>query len=80
MSETAPGGAGDQTAGAGDFLLVAGHGQLTTHVIEKLEIVIGRDAECDVVIDHPSMSRRHAAHYANKLRRAIVQLPRASIN
>src|SRR4029079_18055961 len=39
---------------------VAGHGTLITHVIEKTELVIGRDPGCDVAIDHPTLSWRHA--------------------
>jgi two-component system, NtrC family, response regulator AtoC len=45
---------------SGDLLLVAGDGQLCTHDLTRREIVIGRDASCDVVIDHRSLSRRHA--------------------
>jgi two-component system, NtrC family, response regulator AtoC len=44
----------------GDFLLVAGHGQLRTQLLDKDELVIGRDPKCDVVIDHAALSRRHA--------------------
>ena len=43
-----------------NFILVAGHGQLFTHQIDKDEIVIGRDGVCDLRIDHPNLSRRHA--------------------
>jgi DNA-binding NtrC family response regulator len=59
VRETAP---GDPPAhpGTGDFLVVAGHGKLTTHVIATAAIVIGRDPDCDLVIDHPTLSRRHA--------------------
>ncbi|MBL9019868.1 MAG: sigma 54-interacting transcriptional regulator, partial [Myxococcales bacterium] len=42
-----------------DTLLVAGKGQLRTFLLDKPEIVIGRDHECDVAIDDPSLSRRH---------------------
>jgi two-component system, NtrC family, response regulator AtoC len=45
---------------SGDLLLVAGHGQLSTHELTGRDMVIGRDASCDVVIDHRSLSRRHA--------------------
>jgi two-component system, NtrC family, response regulator AtoC len=44
----------------GDILLVAGDGQLSTHTVARGELVIGRGADCDVVIDHPVLSRRHA--------------------
>jgi two-component system response regulator AtoC len=44
----------------GDFILVAGHGQLITRVLDKDELVIGRDPKCDIVVDHSALSRRHA--------------------
>ncbi|MBX3157017.1 MAG: sigma 54-interacting transcriptional regulator [Deltaproteobacteria bacterium] len=47
-------------AGEGDLLLVAGPGHLITHPLQKPELVIGRAPECDVVIDHRALSRRHA--------------------
>ena len=43
-----------------NFILVAGHGQLFTHQVDKDELVIGRDELCDLRIDHPNLSRRHA--------------------
>jgi transcriptional regulator with GAF, ATPase, and Fis domain len=46
--------------GDGDLLLVAGSGQLITHRLIKPEIVIGRAPDCDLVIDHQALSRRHA--------------------
>ncbi len=44
----------------GDLLLVAGEGRLVTHALVAAELVIGRAAECDVVVNHPALSRRHA--------------------
>lgn len=44
---------------AGDVLLVAGHGEVRTFMLSKPEIVVGRDAGCDIVIDNDSLSRRH---------------------
>ena len=41
-------------------MLVAGHGQLRTQLLDRDELVIGRDPKCDVVIDHAALSRRHA--------------------
>jgi two-component system NtrC family response regulator len=41
-------------------LLVAGDGHLSTHQLTGREVVIGRGEGCDVVIDHRSLSRRHA--------------------
>ncbi|MDB4883704.1 MAG: Sigma-54 dependent transcriptional regulator [Gemmatimonadetes bacterium] len=41
------------------LLLVAGDGLLTTFPLSRGEIVIGRAPECDVVISHSVLSRRH---------------------
>ena len=43
-----------------ELLLVAGNGQLSTHELTAREMVIGRGEGCDVVVDHRSLSRRHA--------------------
>jgi transcriptional regulator with GAF, ATPase, and Fis domain len=50
---------GSQPA-VGDLLLVAGEGRLVTHALVANELVIGRAPECDVVVDHRALSRRHA--------------------
>ena len=43
------------------LLLVVGAGHLSTHPLEPGKtLVIGRDEACDVTIDHPKVSRRHA--------------------
>src|ERR1051325_11096505 len=47
-------------AGSPMLLLVAGEGAVSTHAIGPGDIVIGRAASCDVRIDHPALSRRHA--------------------
>src|ERR1044071_272910 len=47
-------------AGSPMVLLVAGEGAVSTHAIGPGDIVIGRAASCDVRIDHPALSRRHA--------------------
>ncbi len=60
MGDTAPQDAGGPVIAPGDFVLVAGHGQLLTHVLVSPETVIGREAACDLAIDHPTLSRRHA--------------------
>jgi DNA-binding NtrC family response regulator len=52
-------GDGDD-AGKGGILLVAGEGMLTTFPLVSDEVVIGRGAECDVMLAHASLSRRHA--------------------
>jgi two-component system, NtrC family, response regulator AtoC len=44
----------------GDLVLAVGNGKFLSHEITGDEVVIGRDPECDFVIDHPSLSRRHA--------------------
>jgi two-component system, NtrC family, response regulator AtoC len=41
-------------------LLVIGEGKLFAVELGGRELVIGRDAACDVVLDHRSLSRRHA--------------------
>ena len=48
------------SAGPADFLLIAGRGTLATHALGRAELLIGRDPACDVVIDDPGLSRRHA--------------------
>ena len=51
----------DPSMGSGqpDTLLVAGKGQLRTFVLDKREVVVGRDPDCDIAIDDPALSRRH---------------------
>jgi transcriptional regulator with PAS, ATPase and Fis domain len=44
----------------GGLLLVAGEGMLKTFALGGEQATIGRAAECEVVIDHPTLSRRHA--------------------
>ncbi|MEZ4399623.1 MAG: sigma 54-interacting transcriptional regulator [Kofleriaceae bacterium] len=59
MHDTAP----DEPLAAlapGDLILVAGHGDLFTHVIAGNVITIGRDPSCALRINHPAMSRCHA--------------------
>lgn len=60
MGNTTVKGGGAGGLAQGDFILVAGHGQLITRVVDKDTIVIGRDPSCDIAIDHPHLSRRHA--------------------
>jgi len=52
--------AGGAILAAADMLLVAGNGQLSTFEITGRDMVIGRGEGCDVMIDHRSLSRRHA--------------------
>jgi len=49
------------TPGAGgDVLLVVGNARLIVHAMVADKIVIGRAEDCDVVLDHRALSRRHA--------------------
>jgi transcriptional regulator with GAF, ATPase, and Fis domain len=50
---------GDFTS-VGEVLLVVGAGQLITHPIAGEAVLIGRSDECDLVIDHRALSRKHA--------------------
>ena len=45
--------------GAPSLLLVVGAGTCSTHPLDG-DRVIGRGADCDVTLDHPALSRRHA--------------------
>jgi DNA-binding NtrC family response regulator len=54
-----PDGAGRAIA-RGDLLLAIGDGRVLSHVIASDAVVIGRERGCDFVIDHGSISRRHA--------------------
>lgn len=51
---------GDPAISRGDLLVAVGNGQFVSHEIASDAIVIGRDPKCDLVIDHPSLSRKHA--------------------
>ena len=52
---------GRSAGSIGRVLLVVGGGHLSTHPLEPgATLVIGRDEACDVTIDHPKVSRRHA--------------------
>ncbi len=50
----------DGTIARDDVLLAVGDGRFLTRALDRAELVIGRDPECDFAIDHPSLSRRHA--------------------
>ena len=60
VNTTAPREDGAWTIARGDLLLAIGNGAMLAHSITTDEIVIGRDSSCDFVIDHASLSRRHA--------------------
>ena len=55
-SDTSPG----SLAGPGDVLLVTGEGRLQTFPLDREELIIGRAPDCDVVLDHRTLSRHHA--------------------
>jgi pSer/pThr/pTyr-binding forkhead associated (FHA) protein len=48
------------SASPGKVLLVVGTSRLITHPIIGDEVVIGRAADCDIVLEHRALSRRHA--------------------
>ncbi|MCC6645353.1 MAG: sigma 54-interacting transcriptional regulator [Polyangiaceae bacterium] len=59
--ETLPIGATARDDGPRDVLIIVGHaGGVGRPLAPGEEVVIGRGAECDVVVDDPSISRRHA--------------------
>jgi DNA-binding NtrC family response regulator len=58
--ETTAVDSGTPHAAAGDVLMVIGDGQIRSVPFARTTLVIGRSSECDVVIDHPKLSRRHA--------------------
>ena len=60
VDDTGPAHTGESGADVGDFVIIAGQGKLRTHLLEKGENTIGRDPECDIVINDRSLSRRHA--------------------
>jgi len=60
MADTTRGAGLAPAVTRGDCLIIAGHGRLVAHVLERDDLVIGRDPACDLVIDHPTLSRRHA--------------------
>jgi transcriptional regulator with GAF, ATPase, and Fis domain len=57
----------EPTEGEADLLLVAGPGRLLTRRLDRPALTIGRAPDCDVVIDHPALSRHHARLRARPL-------------
>src|SRR6266568_3607125 len=58
---TVPGSSTVDSSEGGDLLLIVGDGRLLTcRLPAGREVVLGRDAECDIVLDHAEVSRRHA--------------------
>jgi len=60
IEEATPLVSGDSRVSAGDLLLVAGDGFFSTYPLDDRARVIGRGSDCDIVIDHRALSRRHA--------------------
>ena len=60
--DTTRGDSVSATAGGGAWLLVVvGRGDLRTYPLPAAgELVIGRDPDCDITLDHDRVSRRHA--------------------
>jgi len=59
---TVPGSSTVDSSEGGDLLLIVGDGRLVTcRLPAGREVVLGRDAGCDIVLDHAEVSRRHAA-------------------
>jgi two-component system response regulator AtoC len=48
------------TPAVGELLLVVGSGHLITHPLTDRPLLIGRSPDCDLVIDHRALSRKHA--------------------
>ena len=59
VTATVPDGARPPAISA-DYLLIAGRGTLATLPLDRPELSIGREPSCDLVLDDPGLSRRHA--------------------
>jgi two-component system, NtrC family, response regulator AtoC len=53
-------GTGGAAPVGADALLVVGHGRMSAYPLGDRELVIGRSKDCDVVVEHDALSRRHA--------------------
>src|SRR5688572_1742942 len=61
MKTTVNSGRPDEEGSGPRYLLAAAQGRLRVFALpEEGEIVVGRAAECDVVLDHDKVSRQHA--------------------
>ena len=62
----------------GELTIVSGPGAGTTVPLERSVIVIGRDPACDVVLDDPLVSKRHARLEIGQGRVELVDLNSAN--
>ncbi len=60
INELTPHDAGCAAAAVPDVLLVVGDGKLVSIELDGRDLVIGRGEDCDVVLKHHALSRRHA--------------------
>ncbi|WP_448655432.1 FtsK/SpoIIIE domain-containing protein [Microbacterium lacticum] len=62
----------------GELTIVSGPGSGTTVPLERSVVVIGRDPQCDVVLDDPLVSKRHARLEIGQGRVELVDLNSAN--
>ena len=61
LATTAVDGSRDVAGPTGTYVLVVGGGAMLTRPLPaEGELLLGRDPECDLKLDHPRISRRHA--------------------
>ena len=61
LATTAADGSRDAAGVTGTYVLVVGGGAMVTRPLPaEGELVLGRDPDCDLKLDHPRISRRHA--------------------
>jgi two-component system, NtrC family, response regulator AtoC len=61
LATTAADGSRDAPGATGAYVLVVGGGTMVTRLLPaEGELVLGRDPDCDLKLDHPRISRRHA--------------------
>ncbi len=59
---------------AGELVLRCVHAPLFRLVVSRQRAVLGRSDECDLVVDDPSISRRHAEMRVRKARLVVTDL------
>ncbi len=62
----------------GEVQIVSGPGAGTTLPLERTVVVIGRDPQCDIVLDDPLVSKRHARLEVGQGRAELVDLNSAN--
>ncbi|MBF4562752.1 FHA domain-containing protein [Microbacterium sp. VKM Ac-2870] len=62
----------------GEIEIVSGPGAGTTVPLERSVVIIGRDAACDIVLDDPLVSKRHARLEVGQGRAELVDLNSAN--